>query len=125
TIGFTGVAFGLFLAALGLSAAQLGVVVALGLAGNAVGTALVAMQGDRIGRRRALLVASALSAAGLGLIAVATRPTLLGVAALLGMVNGMGRDRGPAQTVDQSLLAGLVEGQGRTAAFTRYTFVQD
>ena len=125
TIGFTGVALGLFLGVLGASATQLGAVVALGLAGNAVGTAVVAMQGDRIGQRRALLVASALSATGLGLIALATRPALLGLAALLGMVNGMGRDRGPAQTVDQSLLAGLVEGPGRTAAFTRYTFVQD
>ena len=125
TIGFTGVALGLFLAALGLSAAQLGVVVALGLAGNAVGTALVAAYGDRLGRRRALVLGSALSAAGLAVVAVATRPAVLAVAALLGMVNGMGRDRGPAQTIDQSFLAGLVAARGRTAAFTRYTFVQD
>src|SRR2546427_2098220 len=125
TIGFTGVAFGLFLAALGLTATQLGAVVALGLAGNAAGTALVAAYGDRLGRRRALVLASALSAGGLAVVAVATRPAVLAVAALLGMVNGMGRDRGPAQTIDQSFLAGLVAARGRTAAFTRYTFVQD
>ena len=78
----------------------------------------MAAYGDRLGRRRALVLASALSAGGLAVVAVATRPAVLAVAALLGMVNGMGRDRGPAQTIDQSLLAGL-------AAFTRYTFVQD
>jgi MFS family permease len=101
------------------------VIVALGLAGNAAGTALVATHGDRIGRRRSLVLASAVAAVGLGLVAVATRPPLLGFAALVGMVNGMGRDRGPAQTVDQSLLADVVETSGRTAAFTRYTFIQD
>ncbi len=100
-------------------------IVALGLAGNAAGTALVATHADRIGRRRSLVLASALAAAGLAVVAVATRPALLGVAALVGMVNGMGRDRGPAQTVDQSLLADVVETSGRTAAFTRYTFTQD
>src|SRR6266566_1243386 len=121
TIGFTGVALGLFLAELGLSPAQLGVIVALGLAGNAAGTALVATHADRVGRRRSLVLESALAAAGLAVVAVATRPALLGVAALVGMVNGMGRDRGPAQTVDQSLLADVVETSGRTAAFTRYT----
>jgi len=125
TIGFTGVAFGLFLAALGLGAAQLGAVVALGLAGNAAGTALVATYGDGLGRRRALLLVSALSTVGLAVVAVAARPAVLGVAACLGMVNGMGRDRGPAQTVDQSVLAGLVEATARTVVFTRYTFVQD
>jgi len=101
------------------------VIVALGLAGNAAGTALVATHADRIGRRRSLVLASALAAVGLALVAVATRPALLGVAALVGMVNGMGRDRGPAQTVDQSLLAGLVPAAGRTVAFTRYAFTQD
>jgi MFS family permease len=115
----------LFLAALGLSAAQLGLIVALGLAGNAAGTALVAVYGDRLGRRRTLMLASALSAAGLAGVAAATRPAVLGLAALAGMVNGMGRDRGPAQAVDQSLLADALETAGHTAAFTRYTFVQD
>jgi MFS family permease len=125
TIGLTGVALGLFLAVLGLSPARLGVIVALGLAGNAAGTALVALYGDRIGRRRALLVASVLAAAGLAVVAIARRPGLLGLGALVGMVNGMGRDRGPAQTVDQSLLADVASATDRTLLFTRYTFIQD
>jgi len=108
-----------------LSATGLGLIVALGLAGNAAGTALVALRGDRLGRVRALVLVSALSAAGLAGLASATGPAVLGVAALLGMVNGMGRDRGPAQAMDQSLLADTVESGGHTAAFTRYTFAQD
>jgi MFS family permease len=104
---------------------QLGTIVALGLAGNAAGTAIVAVRGDRVGRRRALVLVSALSAAGLAGVATATRPAVLGAAALLGLVNGMGRDRGPAQALDQSLLADAVERGGHTQAFTRYTFVQD
>jgi len=99
--------------------------VALGLAGNAAGTALVAVQGDRVGRGRALVLVSVLSTAGLASVATATTPALLGLGALLGMVNGMGRDRGPAQAMDQSLLADATESGGHTTVFTRYTLVQD
>src|SRR3989441_7834138 len=41
------------------------------------------------------------------------------------MVNGMGRDRGPAQALEQSVLADATSDDHRTAAFVRYTFVQD
>lgn len=118
---------GLYLAAVGLTAAELGLVVGLGLAGNAAGTLLVAVAGDRLGRRAVLLWASILSAAGLAAMALFTAPAPgpLGAAAFVGMVNGMGRDRGPAQTLDQSLLAERVSDSERTAVFARYTFFQD
>jgi len=125
-IGFTGVALGLYLAALGYDPALVGGVVAAGLAGNAVGVALVAGLGERLGRRRTLIGASVLCAAGLGALAAApVAPSVVGLAAFLGMVNGMGRDRGPAQALEQSVLADAANDAHRTAAFVRYTFVQD
>ena len=125
-IGFTGVALGLYLAALGYDPALVGGVVASGLAGNAVGVALVAGLGERLGRRRTLIGASVLGAAGLGALAAApAAPFVVGLAAFLGMVNGMGRDRGPAQALEQSVLADATSDEHRTAAFVRYTFVQD
>src|SRR5207247_1043523 len=69
-IGFTGVALGLYLAALGYDPALVGGVIASGLAGNAVGVALVAGLGERLGRRRTLIGAGVLGAALLSLVAV-------------------------------------------------------
>src|SRR5256712_12360652 len=65
-IGFTGVALGLYLAALGYDPALVGGVVASGLAGNAVGVALGAGPGERPGRRRPPSGARVLGAARLG-----------------------------------------------------------
>lgn len=123
--GLTGVLLGLYLASIGLSAAQLGAIVALGLAGGALGTAVVALGGERFGRRRMLLATSALPVVGLAAFALSASPPVLAVTAFCGMLNGVGRDRGPAQALDQSALADAVGDAHRTAAFTRYTFVQD
>jgi len=120
-----GVLLGLHLAATGLGAEQIGLVVGVGLAGGALGTALVAFEGDRWGRRATLGVTTVLSAAGLAGVALLDSTPLVALAAFVGMVNGMGRDRGPAQALEQSILAdGVVDGE-RTRAFTRYTLVQD
>jgi MFS family permease len=89
-----------------------------------VTTALVAWQGDRLGARRTLLAATLLG--GLGLVLLAGASSLEGAvaAAAIGMLNGMGRDRGPASTLEQSVLAGADPGR-RTALFVRYALVQD
>jgi hypothetical protein len=73
----------------------------------------------------ALRVGTMLSALGLATMALGTNTLVLGVGALVGMVNGMGRDRGPAQTLEQSLLADAAPPDGRTAVFARYAFIQD
>jgi MFS family permease len=123
--GLTGVLLGLYLAQLQLGAEALGLVVGAGLAGLAIGTAAAAFLGELLGRRRLLLGSVALSAGGLLALAFAGRLGLLGVAAFVGMVNGMGRDRGPAQALEQSLLADHAAASTRTRVFTRYTLIQD
>ncbi|HSD27063.1 MAG TPA: MFS transporter, partial [Vicinamibacteria bacterium] len=45
--------------------------------------------------------------------------------AFLGMVNGMGRDRGAALVVEQAVLPATVDDTGRTMVFARYNVVQD
>lgn len=103
----------------------MGLVVGLGLAGNAAATAVVAVRGERLGRLPALLVATVLSAGGLLAMALGKHAGALGLGAFIGLVNGMGRDRGPAQTVEQSVLADAVSGGERTLVFARYAFIQD
>lgn len=123
--GFTGVTLGLYLGAAGVGALDAGLVIGAGLAGLALATALVATRGRASNARATLIGTTLLSAAGLAALTLSARPGLLAVAAFLGLVNGMGRDRGPAQTVEQALLANQVAAADRTALFTRYTLAQD
>lgn len=123
--GMMGVLLGIYLASLELSANAIGVVIALGLAGAAFSTLLVTFLSDRFGRRRTLLLLTALSVTGAVLLAVSASVLTLGIAAFLGMVNGMGRDRGAALVVEQSVLPTTVEDGQRTLAFAQYNVLQD
>ncbi|MGH7509260.1 MAG: MFS transporter [Gemmatimonadales bacterium] len=123
--GLIGVLLGVYLAELGLDAGSIGVIVSLGLAGAGAGTFLVTFLGDRLGHRRVLLAVTFLSAAGGVALALSSHPLILGAAALLGMVNGMGRDRGAALVVEQAVLPAMVGDVERTKAFARYNVLQD
>jgi MFS family permease len=123
--GLIGVLLGVYLAEIGVGAGALGVIVSLGLAGAAAGTLLVTFLGDRIGHRRALLLVALAGAAGGVVLAVSSHPAVLGAAAFLGMVNGMGRDRGAALVVEQAVLPATVPDAQRTLVFARYNVLQD
>ena len=120
-----GVLLGIYLASLSLDAHAIGVVVSLGLAGAAFSTLIVTFFTDQWGRRRTLLLLTILSALGAAMLAVAASPITLGIAAFLGMVNGMGRDRGAALVVEQSVLPATVPDAQRTMAFASYNVLQD
>ncbi len=123
--GLIGVLLGVYLAEIGLDAGTIGVVVSAGLAGAAAGTFLVTFLGDRLGHRHVLLAVTFLSAAGGVALALSSHPLVLGAAALLGMVNGMGRDRGAALVVEQAVLPATVREAERTMAFAKYNVLQD
>src|SRR5262245_41066891 len=94
--GLIGVLLGVYLGEVGLDARTIGVTGSVGLAGPAAATFLVTLLADRMGHRRVLLALTMLSAAGGVALALSSHPLIIGAAALLGMVNGMGRDRGAA-----------------------------
>jgi MFS family permease len=123
--GMMGVLLGIYLASLSLNANAIGIVIGLGLAGAAFGTLLVTFFSDRLGRRRTLLLITALSVLGAVMLAESATPLTLGVAAFLGMVNGMGRDRGAALVVEQAVLPATVTDSQRTMAFAKYNVLQD
>ena len=123
--GMMGVLLGIYLASLALDAKAIGVVITLGLAGAACGTLLVTFFSDRFGRRRTLIAVTALSVAGAILLGVAVTPFALGLAAFIGMVNGMGRDRGAALVVEQSVLPSTAREDERTMTFAKYNVMQD
>ena len=124
-IALGAIALGLHLAQLELSPANIGLIVAVGMLANALATALVAGGGSRLPIRNTLVVCAVLS--GLGLIALAFARSLPAItaAAFVGLVNGMGRDRGAAQALEQVLLSSSVADRRRTRAFVYYTVAQD
>jgi len=123
--GMMGVLLGVHLAALHLTAATIGIVVAAGLAGATVATAIVTFFADRFGHRRALIVVTILTVLGACLLAVSTSPWAIGFAAFVGMANGMGRDRGAALVVEQAALPATTTDSNRTMAFAKYNVLQD
>lgn len=125
TVAMTGVLLGLYFAETGAGAEALGAVVGAGAAGSALATAAVAWRPSWFRPRATLMALALVSGAGLLAVSAASGIVMLAVAAFFGMVNGVGRDRGPAQAFEQSILADQVEAARRTTAFTRYALIQD
>lgn len=123
--GLVGVLLGLYLARLRLPPAAFGLVIAAGLAGAALASLLATLRGDRLGRRRLLIGLSVLGTAGAAAVALATTPLALAACAFLGMLNGMGRDRGAALVLEQAALPATTTDERRTALFAAYNVLQD
>ena len=123
--GMVGVIAGLYLARLGLSPATSGLVIGGGLAGAALASLVATLRADRIGRRRFLVALSLLGAAGGAVVALGSHVALISAAAFVGMLNGMGRDRGAALVIEQAILPATVSDAERTRAFAWYNVLQD
>src|SRR6266850_147971 len=102
--GLIGVVAGIYLAELGFEPATWGAILGMGVAGTAVGAAGVMFWGDRIGRRRWLIMLGVIAAAGGAVFAFASSAMLLGAAAFLGMLNSLGKDRAAALALEQAIL---------------------
>jgi MFS family permease len=124
-VGFTAVFLGIHLGRLGLSKQAMGAVVGAGLAGGATAALAATLAADRLGRRRFLLALAALGALGAAAAAFLSGPVTLALAAFVGMLNGMGRDRGAALVLEQAVLPATVPDARRTKAFAVYNLVQD
>lgn len=123
--GMIGVLLGIYLSSLHLSADAIGLLVGMGLAGAAVATLIATLYADVAGHRRMLTALALSSFAGAVLLALSAHPLALGVAAFVGMVNGMGRDRGAALVIEQAALPATVSDRERTLAFAKYNILQD
>ena len=124
-ISTAGVTLGGFLGRLGAGGLELGIVVSSGLAGSAAAAILATLLADRIGRQRFLMLISLLGIAGTAAFALASSPAALAIAAFVGMVNGMGKDRGAALILEQAVLPGIAPVTERTQVIARYTMMLD
>lgn len=124
-VGLIGVILAIALTEAGVSLAGTGLVIGAGLAGIAVMTAVVTFAADRLGRRRTLIALAALTMCGYIAAAAVTRIAWLLPAAFAGMLNGMGRDRGPAGTLEQAILPETTDAAHRTWVLAWYNLVLD
>jgi len=118
--GYVGVSLGLFLAALRLDDAQIGLVFAAAMAGAAVTTIAWSVLADRLGRRRSVAVMSILMGVGGLLFAFAGDISWLLLGAFTGTINATAAEVGSFQTVEQAILPQTVSPERRTALFSLY-----
>jgi MFS family permease len=124
-ISFSSVILTLYLSSLGFSSSKIALLIALGLAGCAGGTFLAMRFADRFGRKRMLIILGLLMAAGGFLLSIGELPTAIAIAIFVGMVNGMGRDRGMGLTIEQAILPAITAPQDRTKTFAWYNVTVD
>ena len=124
-VSLVGVTLAIHLASVGFSATQIGLLIGIGLAGSSLATLAISLRGDAWGRRRALVVLTLLSATGYLALAVFTNAAMLVPLAFVGMLNGMGRDRGAASALEQAILPATVPDDRRTWALAWYNVILD
>jgi MFS family permease len=118
--GFLAVVLVLYLAAIGLSGGEVGLLLGLTLLGDAVVSLWLTTHADRIGRRR-VLVAGAILMLVAGLVFVATPAfVVLVVAGTIGVLSPSGNEVGPFLAVEQASLTQLVPDRRRTGLFAWY-----
>ena len=124
-VSLAGVIIAIHLSRRGLSAASIGLVIGIGMAANAAATVITGLRADAWGRRRTLVALGVVS--GLGYLAVALVDSVIAllVIAVVTMLNGMGRDRGPAAALEQALLPSTTSDAGRTWTMAWYNAALD
>jgi MFS family permease len=118
--GAISIVIALYLGERGLSSSLIGWVFTLALAGDALISLGVTQIADRFGRRKLLLVSSALIAiAGLG-FAFTGNIVLLILTAIIGTISPNGNEVGPFQALEQASLSEVSSSTGRTRLFGWY-----
>ncbi len=121
--GLLAVVLVLYLDAIGVSAADIGLLLTLTLLGDAAISLWLTTHADRIGRRRVLLAGAVLLlAAGLVFVATPVFVVLL-VAATIGVISPSGNEVGPFLAVEQASLSTVTDPARRTSLFARYQLV--
>lgn len=118
--GFLSVILALYLAALGFSIVQIGLLFTVALAGGAVTTVLVTLWADRWGRRRWLIISALLMAVAGAAFAVSELYWVLLLFAALGTVSPSGQEVGPFQPLEQASLSQTLLEPGKALPYAWY-----
>ncbi len=118
--GFLAVVLVLYLAAVGLDAGPIGLILTLTLLGDTVISLWLTTRADRIGRRR-VLIAGSLLMTGAGVVfASSDAVVVLILAATIGVISPTGNEVGPFLAVEQAALSQATPDARRTPTFAWY-----
>ena len=118
--GALGVILVLYLAAAGLDAGSIGVLLTLTLVGDTLISLVLTTHADRIGRRRTLILGALLMAAAGAVFAGGTGFAVLLIAATLGVLSPSGSEVGPFLPIEQASLTEVTPGARRTSIYAWY-----
>jgi MFS family permease len=110
----------LYLAEIGFTEPQIGLLLSLTLFGDVAISALITSVTDRIGRRPMLMLGAGLMVVA-GLVFALTRnPVLLTLAAVIGTISPSGAEVGPFLAIEQATIPQTTTEQQRTQVFAWY-----
>jgi MFS family permease len=121
--GLLSVVLVLYLREIGLTDLEVGLLLTLTLLGDTVISLWLTTTADRGGRRRTLLVGSALMILAGVVFALTDNFWLLLLAATIGVISPSGNEVGPFLSVEQAALAQTVPDERRTEVFAWYNLV--
>lgn len=121
--GLLSVVLVLYLVQLGLTEAQVGLLLTLALAGDTLISLRLTTLADRVGRRHMLIVGAGLmAAAGVG-FSFTHNVWLLTLAAAIGVISPSGNEIGPFLPIEQASLSQTIGSSVRTQVFAWYNLV--
>jgi MFS family permease len=118
--GFLSVVLALYLAQRGLSEGEIGLLLTLTLAGDAVITLWITTSADRLGRRMMLVIGAALMILSGVIFSLTGNFILLIVTAIIGVLSPSGNEIGPFLSIEQAALSQLLPNEKRTQTFAWY-----
>ncbi len=121
--GFVSVVLMIYLAQLGLTEKQIGLLFTLTLIGDTAISLWLTTAADRAGRRRMLIVGSLLMVFAGALFAVTDNFLLLLIAATVGVISPSGYEVGPFLSIEQAALSQVVPNEQRTQVFAWYNLL--
>ena len=121
--GLVSVVLVLYLAGLGFSGTQTGLLLTLTLVGDTIISLWITTIADRVGRRNMLIVGAVLMLFA-GVVFVLTNNFwILLIAATIGVISPSGNEVGPFLAIEQAGLSHLIPGKLRTGIFAWYNLV--
>ena len=113
----------LYLAAVGLDAWRIGILLTLTLVGDTLISLWLTTHADQIGRRRTLVIGAVLMAAAGFVFAGSTGFLVLLVAATIGVLSPSGSEVGPFLPIEQAALTEVTPPERRTSIYAWYNLV--
>jgi MFS family permease len=121
--GFLSVVLVLYLAQVGLSETEIGLLLTLTLIGDTIISLWITTSADRIGRQRMLIAGAALMVFAGVLFALTRNFLLLLITATIGVISPSGYEVGPFLSIEQAALSHIVPNERRTQVFAWYNLV--